>query len=170
MLRTIWLPLLLSLSAQAAPSAISCTDSNLPDSRLTKFVALKSSTGNWALLSLKRNARLESKETILAKGMECVQAKSDFRVLNCRRPTEPGSPYLADATLTIIKHSYLSAGPISRSPGHEDAVDALTENYRLFFRDDKKKENGEDVSFRPPQCREANAQEIQWAEGLLQNL
>lgn len=144
--------------------SVTCTINNIPDGKVDKYVLLRLEA-NSALLSWKKNQRSETQEFILAKDLDCMPSKSDFRVVNCLRAAPEGSRRVSDASLTIIKHSYLSAVSVHNQTG--EPRDALSENYRLYFRDDRPPTKEIDKNFMLPQCRASEGWELEWAKSLL---
>lgn len=144
--------------AQASPvDALTCTYSHAPDGRQDRFM-LVGISGSAVLARFERDGRGRTRESLLARDLKCVQAKSDPMVVSCRRLSPPGSRMLTDATLTILRHSTLSPGPIQRA-GTEN-VDIISEHYRLYFRDDRAPGLEIQKNFLRPTCRPASAAEV----------
>lgn len=141
-------------------ASVTCTENNLPDGTLEKYVLYREEASA-AVLAFTNGPRKGTKEEVLLRDLKCTNAKSDPIVVNCLRAAPAGSVWVSDAQLTLIKHSYLAAG---------HAGDALTENYNWYLRDDRVGQEKEaKKTFRLALCREANAQELDWARRLLHN-
>lgn len=158
----LFLLLLPSLTFAGPLESITCHFEDLPESKAEKYVVYREE-GAAALLVQKRNSKGEVSSQVLVKDLECVHAKSDANVLNCIHAAPAGSSRVSDAQLTNIKHSYLSAGSV-KERGLEP-IDALSENYKFYFRDDRASSAKEiKKSFNLQQCRPAMPAEIDWAK------
>lgn len=157
--------LFLPLFAQGAEDSVTCAVNNIPDSKSDRYVLLHGEHSA-ALLSLHKNQRGQLKEAVEAKELTCVNAKSDFRIVNCIRRAPSDSKRVADASLTLIKHTYVSAGPVLDSG--EENKDVVSESFKLYFRDDRDGNREISKSFSLDQCRAATSEELDWAKGLLE--
>ena len=160
----IFFILLIPLISQAhITESVTCTDANIPDGKTDKYILFRMDSSS-ALLNWKKNPKGETREALLAKDLECMPAKSDFRVVSCIRPAAEGSKRVSDASLTLIKHSYLSAGSVRDNSG--ELKDALSESFKLYFRDDRvNKEISK--NFLLAQCRASQNWELEWAKALI---
>lgn len=160
----VWLFFTPVLSFGHISESVTCTASSQPDGIIEKYILLRLESTS-AFVSLHRNQKLEVESALLARDLECKPAKSDFRVVNCIRRAPAGGTRVSDASLTIVKHSYLSAGQVLDQKNENR--DVLTESYRLYFRDDKTNKKPLEKIFFLTQCRATESGELEWAKALL---
>lgn len=142
---------------------LTCTRDITPESKMEKFILVQDRSA-YAFVVLSKSPRSEFEEKVLVQGMTCVHAKSDYRVVNCALVNKKG-PALTDASLTIIRHSYHSAGSFNEMSSV--AKDVVSSYYRMYFRDDREPKLIIDRRFIRDQCREATSQEVALAESML---
>lgn len=163
-LSLLFLLSLSSTNALAAIESVTCLINNIPDGKMEKYI-LFAQENSAALLNINRNQKSETQEGVLITDLECVKSKSDLRVVNCVHNAPAGSTMLTDASLTIIKHTYVSAGSVrNRAP---ENVDNISESYKFYFRDDRTPKNEISKNFFVNQCRASSASELDQAKALL---
>lgn len=140
-----------------------CGHADLPSGTAKRYILFRTGEKN-ALVGITQTPTGKNAGEIISEDLDCVRAKSDFRVVNCLKLAEPGAPRRAEAQLTITYHQHLSAGPFFENDPSRTYSSA---NFQFYFRTDTAPEREINWNPLPEECRAASEREVEYARNIL---